>query len=169
MVVDDRLPTVNRRLVLMSSTANHEFWSALLEKAYAKLHGSYLSLEGGRTSEAMEDFTGGLTEVFKLQYNECLSNLFTIMLKAHQRGSFLSCSTFPEMNYLNGLIENHAYSITAVKTVQTIVPKTQVKDKILEKLIRIRNPWGNEAEWTGAWTDKYVLLFVCKRLKSIYQ
>jgi calpain len=22
------------------------------------------------------------------------------------------------------------------------------------QLIRIRNPWGNECEWTGAWSDK---------------
>lgn len=22
-----------------------------------------------------------------------------------------------------------------------------------EKLIRIRNPWGNDVEWTGAWSD----------------
>ena len=21
------------------------------------------------------------------------------------------------------------------------------------KLIRVRNPWGNENEWTGAWSD----------------
>ena len=22
------------------------------------------------------------------------------------------------------------------------------------QLVRIRNPWGNEREWTGAWSDK---------------
>lgn len=39
------------------------------------------------------------------------------------------------------------------------------------KLVRVRNPWGNEREWTGDWSDKqvihslqdYVLLVLCSQ------
>lgn len=34
------------------------FWITLIEKAFAKLHGRYFSLQGGTTDEALEDILG---------------------------------------------------------------------------------------------------------------
>ncbi|XP_069159494.1 uncharacterized protein [Procambarus clarkii] len=153
VVIDDRLPTFYGRLVFMHSEEKNEFWSALVEKAYAKLHGSYEALKGGTTCEAMEDFTGGVSEIYDL--TKAPPNLFNIMLKAYQRGSLMGCSLEPDPNEVEarcdtGLIRGHAYSVTRIKYCEINTPR--VSGKI--PLIRIRNPWGNEAEWQGAWSDQ---------------
>lgn len=55
-----------------------------------RLHGSYEALKGGNTSEAMVDFTGGITEIYYM--NELPSDFFTILLKAHERNSLIGCN-----------------------------------------------------------------------------
>ena len=56
-----------------------------------RLKGSYHNLNGGSSSEAMEDFTGGVTEMFDLTQNPP-SNLFKIISKAIKRESMMGCS-----------------------------------------------------------------------------
>ncbi|CAJ1052841.1 calpain-9 [Xyrichtys novacula] len=149
IVVDDRLPSVRDNLIMLHSASNNEFWSALLEKAYAKLHGSYESLKGGSTMEAMEDFTGGVGEVYETKNSP--DNLFGIMKKALDRGSMMGCSidisssAESEAKTSTGLVKGHAYSITGVEEVNYRGRKV--------KLVRVRNPWG-QVEWNGPWSDK---------------
>lgn len=134
MVVDDRLPTSNGHLMFMHSGSRSEFWSALLEKAYAKLHGSYEALKGGSFGEAVEDFTGGIAEFYDLQSKECPADLYDLMKKAHERNSFMGCSinalTPDQTNkeLPNGLVSGHAYSITGLDEVQ--LTTSRVKGKI---------------------------------------
>ena len=55
--IDDYFPcTVNGGPIFTSS--NNGLWVMLLEKAYAKIHGSYYALRSGRAYEAMVDLTG---------------------------------------------------------------------------------------------------------------
>ncbi|EGT56151.1 CBN-CLP-7 protein [Caenorhabditis brenneri] len=150
VVIDDRLPTVDGRLYYMRSQENNEFWSALLEKAYAKLYGGYEHLDGGTTAEALEDFTGGLTEFFDLEKAD-KSTTLAMLVRGMQMGSLFGCSidadeNVKEAQLTNGLVRGHAYSITAIQTVNTYGGQIP--------LLRIRNPWGNSKEWNGPWSDK---------------
>ena len=74
---------------------------------------------------------------------------------AYDRHSMMGCSIEADPNLTEartdvGLVKGHAYSITKVVKAQIETP--QASGEI--PLIRIRNPWGNEAEWNGAWSDR---------------
>lgn len=68
VVIDDRLPYdySNNFLYCSNKEEPNEYWASLLEKAYAKIYGSYESLDGGLIYDALIDMSGGIQEHINL-------------------------------------------------------------------------------------------------------
>ncbi|XP_041281076.1 calpain-13-like [Onychostruthus taczanowskii] len=145
VVIDDRLPFLNGRYLSVHPRTSNEFWPSLLEKAYAKLQGSYQNLNGGYLSDALVDFTGGVQVQFSLK--DPPPDLEEILKAADKSRCLMGCSTSTQMRNIelrNGIVQGHAYTVTgAVK----IPYKNGWKH-----IIRIWNPWGH-GEWKGPWSD----------------
>jgi calpain-15 len=139
---------------IFSRGHGNELWVLILEKAYAKLHGSYSLLKGGWAHEGMSDLTGCPTVNYNFEdavvAGWIKSGFFWKKLKVlDQEGALLSASTAGEDRWsdtssdaaLSGLIGGHSYTII------------QVKKAFGNRLLNIRNPWGR-IEWQGDWGDR---------------
>ena len=54
-----------------------------------------------------------------------------------------------------GLIKGHAYTVLSAYGEDGPI-----------RLVKVRNPWGNEAEWTGDWSDRSDTCFEYIRFTS---
>ena len=168
VVVDDYLPTSNNKLVLGHSNIykRNEFWAAFLEKAYAKLDGSYGGLAGGNPADALDDLTGGISEIIECEEvrksESDRQNVYRQLKTALSRGSVVSVVidqlSKEEETSLNkeGLYSGHAYSLIRC---HDLSQDLKVNEDFRKELLKIRNPWGDdqvklgwqETEWTGRW------------------
>ncbi|XP_059044681.1 calpain-13 [Mustela lutreola] len=148
VVVDDRLPVLKTEYLFVRPRSNNqEFWPCLLEKAYAKFHGSYANLHYGFLPDALVDLTGGVVTNIDLNLP---SDLVMMVKTAAKAGSLITCATLAEptgvaRSLKNGLVSQHAYTVTGAQRIQTW--------RRWEDLIRLWNPWGH-TEWRGRWSDE---------------
>ncbi|XP_005093816.2 calpain-9 [Aplysia californica] len=153
VIVDDRLPTYKGVLLYgRNRTYPQEFWCPLLEKAYAKLHGDYNTIDGGRIHTSLVDLTGGMGEMVPLKTSISLPELKEMIINCQKMNSIMGGAIFQKKNaggrreikLKNGLYSGHAYSILKIKEVDT--------REGTKTILHMRNPWGR-GEWNGAWAD----------------
>jgi hypothetical protein len=114
--------TGSRALYFASCSDENETWLPLLEKAWAKAHGDYSSIDGGFTGEAVEDLTGGVTSEFYSTDILDKDAFWNDQLLKVGKEFLFGCATGFFANWLDrtghapprerqGISEQHAYSI----------------------------------------------------------
>ena len=80
VLIDDKLPchavyneNQTKKLIFAHCRQDNEFWVPLIEKAYAKIHGSYYALASGCIDDGLVDMTGLVSKKI-LKSNALLSN-----------------------------------------------------------------------------------------------
>eukprot|EP00928_Gymnodinium_smaydae_P016817 TRINITY_DN16367_c0_g1_i1.p1 TRINITY_DN16367_c0_g1~~TRINITY_DN16367_c0_g1_i1.p1 ORF type:complete len:749 (+),score=208.04 TRINITY_DN16367_c0_g1_i1:95-2341(+) len=162
-------------IALYARPHENEVWAMILEKAVAKLCGSYHAIEGGFTEWGVHCLTGKKAWRYTFhntgsgyeftamnlkceagvnikswpepnaKYNE--DDFFKLLTWYNRNGAVLCCGGVPQEGEELGLMTSHAYSILRVVQVTESYTSTNYF-----RFVQIRNPWG-DGEWTGPWSD----------------
>ncbi|CAJ1433777.1 unnamed protein product [Effrenium voratum] len=149
VVVDDQLPCRKPNRLFFAAARNGDFWVSLVEKAYAKLCGSYYAIKSGSQPDAFLALTGlTMPQTIKLRsYRpdpEDKKELYRLMRECASTGGLLGCAS--KGKWEKGIAPLHAYTVLGLREVETV-------DGEMLKMVHIRNPWGAGIEWKGKFSD----------------
>ena len=139
VIVDDLIPCLSRLdkqpVPYLARCENPNlFWVSLVEKAFAKLHGRYFALSGGKVENALTDMIGVTTEeliIDPFEQTDC-GRLFEALKVLSFNHCVIGCSLSTETNTLSkdlqakqqnlenqakakGILSGHYYSLLDVR------------------------------------------------------
>ena len=148
VVVNERVPARTLKdgseATAFAGRPDGQLWVSILEKAWAKLHGTYARAEIGFVPDAFSHLTG----VPCKQYNHVSirdRNEWWETLKKYSGMNYIMMSSSKEANTANGISPAHAYTLLSYVELAS--------NKKVVKLLKLRNPWGHGI-WTGDWSNK---------------
>jgi hypothetical protein len=154
IILDDQFPCYPDNKTLAFARENGpELWALLLEKAWAKLYGSYVNIEGGLTRECLHDLTGAPVSYYFMNYmdDKAKEKLWQDVLIGEQRNYIMTCGSDDfegdgtDIEQEHGLVASHAYTLLSAIEVPNYYGQKL-------RLVQLRNPWG-KTEWKGDWAD----------------
>lgn len=140
VVVDDYFPVDAENRLVFTGSKYLELWVMLVEKAWAKVHGGFESVQRGSSYEALAALTGAPVEC--LSHREVSASEFWASLKLLDMEKYVVCCYSESRT--KGIAKDCIYTLIGV--FEFVLNGKDVK------LVQIRNPWGF-AEWTGKWSD----------------
>uniref|UniRef100_A0A8R1I4C6 Calpain catalytic domain-containing protein n=1 Tax=Caenorhabditis japonica TaxID=281687 RepID=A0A8R1I4C6_CAEJA len=152
IIVDDLFPCYrNTNSMAMAVGRRNQLWVPLIEKALAKVFGSYSKLHGASLAQGLTILTGASCVNYTCPPQPRTVDdvdTFWVQLVSSKESGFLMCchcgaleDPIAEAEFKTmGLLTNHAYSIL------------DVIHESGHRLLRIRNPWG-QFVWNGKWSD----------------
>ena len=146
VIVDDNFPLhYSRHQMIFCHSASAELWAMLLEKAYAKVFGGYWNIgTGGFAEDALKDLTGAPSEYDQLADDTDTEELWNKLYFCDQNEYIIVCGSMGSGEKKNevGIILGHAYTIISCQIIKG------------ERVLEMRNPWGDHNEWNGRWSDE---------------
>uniref|UniRef100_F1KW88 Calpain-D n=1 Tax=Ascaris suum TaxID=6253 RepID=F1KW88_ASCSU len=153
VVVDDFFPCHARtRGLAFAVGRRNQLWVPLIEKAFAKISGSYAKLLAGRTVEGLAVLTGAPCSQLDLENVSSPDSeqmLWASLLSMREARFIMGCSCGAGKRYVDdakykavGLQPRHAYSLLDVAEYNG------------HRLVRLRNPWGTFV-WNQDWSDSW--------------
>lgn len=121
--MDDFIPTTADGKIAFSQAHKGELWPIILEKAWAKIHGSYERIEAGQAHLTMRDVTGAPAYEY---FIDNVPGIFDMVLDADKKNYILTAGCCAdneaELQYIRskGLIAEHSYGV---------IKAARVKDK----------------------------------------
>ncbi len=149
--VDNQLPVSESGTPIFGRSEDPgETHVSLVEKAYAKLCGSYAMLMDGSVAAALLDLTGGVTSEMDFESPE-------------DEGGLTAEEAFSELtahcakgNVVVVEARGKRKKIAERGNLKPRWPYPVVDCRVVAgaRLVKLRNPWGSDGEWNGAWSPK---------------
>lgn len=148
VLIDTLIPCKNNDPLLSYPKEGKSPWFCLVEKAYAKLKGSYSSINGGFFGEAMFALNGYCYPKF-LNLKDDRTKVINEIMKYVKCG-FPMDASIRDSNAgndlsIHGLYPNHSYLVLNVLEIEG------------NRFFFLRNPWGKKV-WNGDYSKKSPLL-----------
>ncbi|XP_055338337.1 calpain-C-like [Paramacrobiotus metropolitanus] len=153
VLVDDALPVVDGRLMFIQSQQTKQFWPSLLEKAYAKLHGSYEAIKYGNILDGLANLTGGAAESVPITPDSCNLVFNTVLNKT----SIVTCAALSDEGGLRNFDKLHNGILLGCNYRLLNIERVQAKNAERHSLLRLQSPWGTSDYTHPPMWDDYPL------------